>query len=247
MKPVRYYAPPKQLHVKGEIAPHGTPTRYVQHKCRCEACREAICQKEAASRRRRGYGLTSDWEDSLVDATEARRYLKQLDRMGVPFNRMEELTGVGHTALWQIKSGRRKRIFPATADAILGVSWSDYLENGRPNNRVDAAETHRLIGEILAAGFTKVFVAHHLGQTGPGLQLAKDTVTLRHARAVQELHDRLWRENAEGYRGHRNAPGGRIYSGIRMRDTCRCRLAEEPEAIANREAKRRERSRRAAA
>lgn len=29
------------MHPKGQMAPHGTASRYRRHKCRCEECREA--------------------------------------------------------------------------------------------------------------------------------------------------------------------------------------------------------------
>jgi hypothetical protein len=245
VKPVQHYDPPKQRHVQGEIAPHGTPTRYVQHKCRCQPCRDAIQAKEARSKRRRAYGMRSDWEDCLVDAAEAREHILTLAKHGFGAKVVERAAGVGHTALWEIRSGRHIRIFPGTRDRILGLTLSD-LRAVKETATVPAIQTLRLVDEMVAAGFAKSWIARQIGQRTGGLQIANDFVFVRTARAIQGLHDRLWRENAEGWKGHRNGPGGKLYSGIRMRDACRCKLADDPKVIANREAKRRERARAAA-
>lgn len=227
MKPVQHYDPPKQRHVQGEIAPHGTPTRYVLHKCRCRLCTDAIGRVSTISKKRRAYGMTSDWEDILVDATAARDYIVKLARQGFGAMFVEKASGVGHTALWEIRSGRRKRIFPGTSDRILGVTLSD-LQALKDRATVPAGPTRKLVDEILAAGFTKTYVAQRLGQKGPYLQVARhDVVFVRTADLVQQLHDELWRENAEGWKGTR---GGRTYSGIKLRDVCRCHVERERSA-----------------
>lgn len=246
MKPATYYDPPKQRHVQGEIAPHGTATRYVQHKCRCRACTDAIGRKSAIPAKRRGYGMRSDWEDCLVDAAEARAHILMLAKHGFGARYVEQVSGVGHTGMWEIRSGRRNRIFPGTADRILGVTLSD-LRALKETATVPAKDTWKLVNEILAAGFTKVYIAQQIGQKGPGLQIASggrsQFVFVRTANAIQKLHDELWRENAEGWKGVR---GGKYYSGIRLRDVCRCHHADDLKVIANRETQRRVRARKAA-
>ena len=222
MKPVSYFDRPPQRHVQGDIAPHGTATRYVQHKCRCQPCKDAFNAVSVASRKRRGYGMRSDWEDCLVDATEAREHILTLAKQGFGALIIERAAGIGHTALWEIRSGRRQRIFPGTRDRILGVTLSDLRAN-KETATVPAKDTLRLVDEMVAAGFAKVWIARQIGQTTGGLQVAQGSgkyVFVRTANAIKELHDRLWRENAEGWKGR--GRHGVVYSGKRMRDVCRC-------------------------
>ena len=223
MKPAHHYDRPPQRHVPGEIAPHGTPTRYVQHKCRCQPCRDAFVALSNQARRRRAYGQRSDWEEFLVDATEAREHVLMLAKQGFGAKFVEQVSGIGHTALWEIRSGRRERIFPGTRDRILGVTLSD-LRALKPTATVPAKDTLRLIDEMIAAGFAKSWIANQIGKPS-GLQIGTTgRVFVGSAQAVKELHDRLWRENAEGFKRSRF---GVHYSGRRMREVCKCGYATE--------------------
>lgn len=218
------YAPPKQRHVQGEIAPHGTPTRYVQHKCRCPDCREAIRKKEAQNAKLRGYfDVVSDWEDGLVDAAGARAQLHRVTAAGIPFNQLEAVTGVGHTALHEIKTGRRTRVFPATQDAIMAISWRRLFEVAPANTPVPAAPSWRLLDELIAAGWPKSWIAGQLGH-GRALQLSRSAIQMRHARAIKALHDRLWRDDAVGVR---YCGRGRFSPGRRMREVCECSWSDD--------------------
>lgn len=219
--PAIYKDPPRQTHRKGKIAPHGTSTRYVQHKCRCGPCTDEIVRIAQIHRRRKAYGLQSDWEDNLVSAARARDYLIKLNEQGFGANAIEKASGVNHNTLWLIRTGRRVKTFPGTADKILGVTLSD-LHAVKDLAEVDGDETRRLIGEMLAAGFTKSWIAREIGARS-GLQIARSQrVFIGTERKIRNLHNRLWTENAEGFKGHRNGPGGKLYSGVKMREVCKC-------------------------
>lgn len=238
-----HYAPAPQLRRKGEdgIALHGTRTRYITHKCRCEQCRQAIRDYERKRLRRKGYFDASpvDWEAYLVSAAEARRHLLWLAENGIGLKSVKAVSGVNHNTLWAIKTGHRKRIYGATRDRILGVTRGDVL-SARDGVRVPGAETWRLIDEILAAGFSRAFVAQALGSNTPALQLSREWVTSKHMREVMQLHDRLWRENAEG--GQVRSRWGWKQSGIRFREACACHTNEDEKRERDRIGKRRERA-----
>lgn len=141
-------------------------------------------------------------------AAAARRHVRALAEHGVGYRQIARLAGCNRKLVQALMNGdgrpgrARRRFRRATLEAILAVKVTD----AAPGAYVPAAETWRLIDEMLAAGATKTRIAKALGSKArvPTLQLGRDRVTKAHGDAIQRLHDLFWRGSA------------------RMRAVCRC-------------------------
>jgi len=174
---------------------HGTRAAYVfgtgatrGKGCRCPACREAnrdYQRKRDRARRR----PDETPEPATIDATEAREHLRWLRGEGLGLRTVSERTGIARTTLDELRSGRRTRCRPQTAEKILGVG----VHKAADGCFVDATNTWQLIDEMLQAGHSKTSIARGLGSraANPALQLGKRRVTQRKARQVENLHEIL--------------------------------------------------------
>lgn len=131
-----------------------------------------------------------------VSAAAARAHLAALARAGVGLKTVARLSGVSHGSLSQIVYGQprqgrppSRRIRPQTLRSILAVTTTQ----ARGGQRVDAAPTWTLVDELVAAGYSRRFLARALGSeaASPRLQLGKTLVRASTARAVEDLHRRL--------------------------------------------------------
>lgn len=170
---------------------HGTHVKYVIDKCRCEPCREGnrIYERERAAR------LTPPY----VSAAPARRHVEHLAAGGVGLKTIAKASGVSHGALSKLMYGTgtrgpSKRIRPETSAKILAVTPRDAADGAR----IDAGPSWEILDALIAQGMPKSQIAERLGQKGPGLQLSRDVVTARNARAVAEL-GREWRAGTLTY------------------------------------------------
>lgn len=129
-----------------------------------------------------------------------RRHLAALAACGIGLHQVARLARLSRQRLQEIARGRglrpdrprRRRLKQATAERILAVMTT----GAAPGARVPAAETWRIVGELLAAGWTKGRIAQALGAERAALQLGRDRVLRRNADAVRVLHDDLWPELA---------------------------------------------------
>lgn len=164
--------------------PHGTNARFTLNGCKCDACSKAHRTYEAERRAR--------IEPAYVSAITAREHCRELMAAGVGLKQIVKRSGVPQGTLWKLlygKDGRpSKRVRKSTQDRLLAVSPADRADGAK----IDAGPTWVLIDEMLAAGVPKVRIAHHLGQSTQGLQLSRNLVSVRNARAVADLH-RRWR------------------------------------------------------
>jgi hypothetical protein len=162
---------------------HGTYVAYVIDRCRCELCRDA--------NRRYNLARRNSLEPAYVGAGPARDHVRELMAAGVGLKTIAKRSGVPHGTLSKLVYGipgrpPSKRVRRQTLERLLTVSPADAAAGAR----VDAAATWKLIDEMVAAGAPKSRIAEALGQSGPGLQLGRDTVAARNARAVADLHRR---------------------------------------------------------
>jgi hypothetical protein len=122
-----------------------------------------------------------------------RDHLRWLKSEGVGLHQVASVTGVKRETLRRIlRIGRRPSDWcrRSTADRVLAVGLHDIAGAAE----VDAAATWDLLGCLLRAGWPKARVARALGSraANPALQVRRDRVLGRTARAVRELHDRAW-------------------------------------------------------
>lgn len=183
-------------------APHGTPSRYSNHGCRCDACREAKLAYERDRRRRTG--------PAYISAAAARAHIAYLRDNGVGLKTVARVSGVSHGALSKLVYGDRtrgrgpsKRIRPATHDKIMTVT----IDAAAAGAKIDATATWRLIDEMVEAGAPKSAIAAELGQVGPGLQVSRGQVLASTATAIADLH-RRW-VNGETILERRDRHGNR--------------------------------------
>lgn len=198
--------------------PHGTRAKYVAEKCRCEPCTEAnrIYNRERERRQTRiRYGIEAP-SSKYVDPTEAREHLEWLRSIGIGTRTIEQRSGIGRTAITKILAGDRGRIHADTAARILAVGRS-----AQPRSTlVDARPSWELIDDLLYLGFTRTRIAHELGATRPALQLGRRQITLRNARKVQAVYQRLLCET-EDWHGLITAYARRKCRCLRCRTTAR--------------------------
>lgn len=161
--------------------PHGTRLRYLAG-CKCFHCRRANSDYE---RERQAARQAGDW-NGLVDATEARQHIRKLSRQGIGRRAVAAASDVGETIIFEIRSGRRKRIRARTARKILAVTRQAVSDRAL----VPAARAWQLIEQLLDEGFTKTHLARQLGYAR-ALQLNRQRITAANDLAVQKLHRRL--------------------------------------------------------
>jgi hypothetical protein len=102
----------------------------------------------------------------------------------------------------QIKNGRtcrkdrpkHRRLKYLTAERILAIPMSSPVA---PGQIISAADTWRLIDEMLATGVTKAAIARALGNKGPGLQVRRDRVLKRTADRIAKFHHEIFERRSE--------------------------------------------------
>lgn len=171
------------------IAPHGTRTRYLHRKCRCEPCREANSAYAAARYR------NSARPNPLVPATAARKHLRLLNRHGVGIDSVSDVTGLGTSPLQQLRAGRRERVTLKTEQLILGVTIDAYAGGAR----IPARRTIYLVKRLRGEGFTYERLAVQLNlwpETLHRLVKRNGTVLADTQMRVEKFYNRLMLEAA---------------------------------------------------
>lgn len=170
--------------------PHGTHATYVHGPdrsregagCRCGPCRAANSTYERERARRP--------EPPYVSASSARDHVAWLASCGVGLKTVAKASRVSHGSLSKLvygdpRIGRApsKRIRPATRDRILAVTPTAAADGAK----VAAGPVWADVAVLLERGWTKAAIARGIGQDGPGLQLGREFVAARNARAVKRL------------------------------------------------------------
>lgn len=163
---------------------HGTRLQY-HAGCKCYYCRMANSDYE---RQRMAARKAGDW-NGPVDASKARKHLLALRKKGVGRDAVHAASGVAATTIRDIASGVKKRIRARTERRLLAVT-TDCREDGA---RVSAAQTWRLIAQLLEEGFTKQRLAEELGFKTRKLQFSKKQITVRNAARVERLFNKYMR------------------------------------------------------
>lgn len=166
----------------------GTRTAYVTG-CRCDACREAnrtYARERDRQQRRVAYGIEEPVV-RLVDATEAREHLRWLRSFGVGLRTVSALTGLGRSALQEIRDGVSRRVKPDTERKIVNI----YRDTRHQAMLVDATRTWQRIDWLQEQGWAKARIARELGFRTPALQINRTRVTWRTEQRVEQLVRRV--------------------------------------------------------
>ena len=120
----------------------------------------------------------------LVSAEEARLFVIWLGSQGVGYKAVAAAASVSNSVMAKIKAGKRRKIRASTAARILAVDRSAVADGAL----ISAGQTHRLIDELVDAGYTRVWITRQLGYKGQGLQFKFDYITARNASRVERLY-----------------------------------------------------------
>ena len=165
---------------------HGTRSRYIHDKCRCDECRRA--NADYARRKYRAEHRPDDEWEPFISADDVHRHLTALRAAGVGTRSIAARTGLGRSTINNILNGSVTRIRRETADRVLGTGTTA-IANGA---LVDADRTWHLIGRMRKLRhLTDADIARLLGYKTPALQLGKRKITAGRARAVEALARRL--------------------------------------------------------
>lgn len=155
---------------------HGTRTKYVTDKCRCDLCRKANTDYYHQDK----YNLAP----KFVQAARTRQHIAELRAAGVGKRAIADTAQVSHSAVMKIASGQVRQIKPETEAAICGVTARAVANHGT----VPIARTLEHIEQLIARGWTRKGIARAIG-TGRelALQIPADRIIAKRARAIEQL------------------------------------------------------------
>lgn len=164
---------------------HGTPARYNNHRCRCEACSAA---KRAYSKRRRWLIATGRWSP-WADAGRARAVLARHRALGVGVSRVADVAGISRETVNRIMSGDYPTITRETERKILTAKVTPAR-----NAKVSAEGSRRRVHALMCMGYTHRVIGERAGVTrgpmdriGAGYPLTVVWV----AEAIMRVYDEL--------------------------------------------------------
>jgi hypothetical protein len=157
---------------------HGTRSKYVAEKCRCDLCRKA----NTAYYHKDKYNQAP----KFVKASRTRNHIAELRAAGVGKRAIADTAQVSLSAIMKIAAGHVRQIRPETEAAICGVTARAIADHAY----VDIGPTLANINLLLARGWTRKNIANAIG-TGRerALQMPKDRIVARRARAIEALLD----------------------------------------------------------
>jgi hypothetical protein len=126
----------------------------------------------------------------LVSAAEVRLFVRRLSELGIGYKTVCDAASYSRTSMVRILRGERTKIRADAAKRILAVDRSCVADGAL----ISAAETRRLLRELIDLGYTRQWIARQLGSQAktPSLQiLRRDFVTARNASKVERLYRRL--------------------------------------------------------
>ena len=165
---------------------HGDRLRYLAG-CRCPACRAANSQYERSRQiaRRNGEG------NGIVSAQKARAHLLALAEEGIGRRSVAAATDITQSTIAAIRSGEKPNIRERTERLILAVT--PMIAGDRM--LIDGGPSHKLLAELMSAGFSKKQIALELGNNDSVPQIGRrERVTVRSAHLIRLAHDRLMKQ-----------------------------------------------------
>lgn len=167
------------------LPPHGTTTRYDNHRCRCQPCSSAKC---AYAKKRRYLQTTGRW-NPWTDPARARAVLVRYKALGVGASRVADVAGIARETAWRIVSGDHPKITHETERKILAAKVTPL-----PGAKVSAVGSCRRVHALMCMGYTQPVIREQAGvsrgamsRLGAGRPLTVAWVAEAIMRAYDEL------------------------------------------------------------
>lgn len=174
--------------------PHGY-ARYRLDGCRCYVCGYAVSRYNENRDKAIIAGTWQPW----VDAEPVRVHIRHLQSCSMGLRAIAAAANVDRKRLQSLLNGRPERgtgpqekVRPALAAAVLAVEPS--LDNLAGGMVIAATGTTRRLRALVAVGWPQMNLAAEMGWTpgNLGTLIAAPTVTVRTARLVRAVYERLW-------------------------------------------------------
>jgi len=193
---------PQRMNIKrecthGGIHQHGTMRAYNADRCRCAPCADATAEYERRRRKQIAYGR----HQPFVDAEPTRQHVRALMASGMGVDRITEVAGISHGVLRRLLYGNNGRppsslIRPQAAATLQAITVPDLAEN----RYIDGTGTRRRLQALAVNGWSLRQLTIQMGYkdgSNRAYQLIHcRLVTVRNARKVAEVYDRLWNQPA---------------------------------------------------
>lgn len=192
---------------------HGTRTAYVVDKCRCRPCTDASTQVQSKRNKDIAYGRH---DSGRVAADPVRAHVTYLAENGISMKQLSKLSGVSLSTIGTLMYGRPERghgpyprVHKATADRILAVEPS--LDNMAAGRAIDATGTVRRLQALVAIGWSQASLGKQLfvEKGNMAVLMGATHVTVRRAKQVKDLYDRLWDKPQTGTDWHSRSAASR--------------------------------------
>lgn len=160
----------------------GSHSRYSKG-CRCAPCTQAHRVYTRDRKRllaRANYGIESV-PNRYIDAAEVRDHLHFLSKKGIGVESLHERTGISRSTLQAIKSGRRAKVEKRIYDKLLSIPGLAFADG----QYVDASKAHKLIKDLLRAGYTKAEISRAFYGRNASLRINKKIRKARFDRLVK--------------------------------------------------------------
>ena len=147
------------------MSEHGTRSRY-NGGCRCDECRRANREYEAARTRRKLYG-----RETTVDAGPVRAHVERLHAAGIGYREIAELAGVSKSWLYELRVAHHrtgepvKRCKAANARRIMAVRGRSL----KAGTLVPAEPAQVIVRRLVRAGLTVAAISRATGIPRPTL------------------------------------------------------------------------------
>lgn len=138
---------------------HGRLIDY-RNGCRCEECREANKAYHRDYRRRKREGMRPTHH---VRVEVVGEHVDKLIAAGMGQKTIARLAGVTPGTVHRIHHRQIERVWPRTADRILGITLTDLPDDGL----LPAWPTQRLLVELRKAGLTRSEISRALAHESP--------------------------------------------------------------------------------
>lgn len=171
---------------------HGTRVAAVMDKCSCPPCRAA--RRAYANGRTKRLNLVAAGvaDPVTVPCADAMSVVEQLRGVGWSSHRIAAVSGIGTDRLTRMSGGSPRPYRFVRYDTYSRlVALLDLPVSVADGALVDAGETWRLIGGLMALGYPKSWIARESGM-GRCIQIGEFTVTAKNARKVAELAARTY-------------------------------------------------------